>query len=424
MRTTRVLYLAPPGHTAAQLSRYSFLEEEIRSLANAGIDAFVMSTKATEDSDVGRVHVRAVPRRWEWGRTAAFAARHASRVPLPNVRKLRECLRAIHIERTASEVIHREGISLIHSYFAWPRGFGGALATAATGVPLVAGLRGSDVNTNSDIGYGGRLDPSFDRAVRRLLRATDSMIYVSEFMKRQAEALGAGPETGRVIRKGVRLDVFHPRPDRDRIRSELGWGLRPVILAVAGLVPIKGLDAVLEALAEVRASGHDMSFVVCGDGPERETLEATSRRLNLDGCVNFQGKISRDEIPRYFAAADVFVHGALIEASGNVLLEAMASGLPVVCTDAGGPAEYVLDGVTGFVVPVGDTRLMAARIVQLLEDTELRNALGRQGRARAEADFGYDRMIRETLKTYDRVLTAAGSAVRVHAAVQPRTEES
>ena len=402
----RVLYLAPAGRTPEQLSRYAILHEEIQALAEAGVEAYVLSTASPTDIDRGRIHIRSVPNKsiGEFRKTLAFLGRTRRAVPFANLGDPVRCQKALRIERIAAEVIQRERISLIHSYFGWPRGYGGMLARAATGVPLVAGLRGSDVNVNPAIRYGFRLNRSFDRTVRRLLRTCDASVYVSDFLKRRAEELGARPESGRVILKGVRQDAFRARQDRDAVRRTLGWGSEPVILAVSGLVPIKGLTHVLEALSHVRAAGHAFSFVMCGDGPEQAALAQSARQLGLGDRVRFAGRVVRAEIPAYFAGADIFVHGALIEASGNVLLEAMSSGLPIVCTDAGGPAEYVLDGINGFVVPVAAPEAMAQRIVLLLEDSSLRQRLGRQGRLRAETDLAYQRMIDETLTTYESVL--------------------
>ena len=156
----------------------------------------------------------------------------------------------------------------------------------------------------------------------------------------------------------------------------------------------------LDALALVKSSGRTFSFVVCGEGPEREALELRAQQLGLSPLCTFPGKIPRSEIATYFAAADLLVHGSIIEASGNVLLEAMASGLAIVCTDAGGPAEYVRDGETGFVVPVADPKAMAERIATLLDDSALRSRFGRAGRELAEARFSYDRMIDETMQVY------------------------
>lgn len=402
----RVLYLAPAGRRPEHLSRYSFLDEEIRALADAGVEAYVVSTASPIDVDQGRLHIRALPQNSlvEGGKTLGFLSRRVAGVPWANLTEPVRCHTAVRIERFAAEVIKRERISLIHSYFGWPRGYGGILARAATGIPLVAGLRGSDVNVDATIGYGSRLTASYDRAIRRLLRVADATVYVSEFLKRKGEALGSPPGAGRVILKGVRLDLFCARADRALLRAQLGWGPRPVILAVSGLVRIKGLNHVLEALGAVRKSGLDFSFIVCGEGPERETLDGIAQRCGLADRVQFAGRVPRAEITKYFAACDLLVHGALIEASGNVLLEAMAASLPIVCTDAGGPAEYVRDGVTGFVVPVGDPAAMAQKVALLLSDQNLRQAQGSSGRKHALANFGYERMIDDTLAVYSSVL--------------------
>ena len=93
-----------------------------------------------------------------------------------------------------------------------------------------------------------------------------------------------------------------------------------------------------------------------------------------------------------------------MEAAGNVLFEAMASGRPVVCTDAGGPGEYVVDGQTGFVVPVADPEALASRIGMLLDDPALGDRLGVEGRRRTIDEFDYDRMVSDLLEVYREVL--------------------
>ena len=405
----RVLYLAPPSPKAGRLSRYSFLDEEIRALADRGIHAYVLSRDGDAASDDGHVHVRVLPddSAEERRKTLTFLARHFTRIPFRNLVDVRQVYRSVRVERFAADLIARESISLIHSYFGWPRGFGGQLAAAATGVPLVAGVRGSDVNTIAELDYGARLNPSFDRAIRRLLKNADRTIFVSDFLKRQGLALGARGEVAQVVMKGVRLDHFTVNVDRQAAKESVGSGNAPMILAVGGLVKIKGLHHVLEALAIVKASGRAFSFVVCGEGDERDALAQQAKSLGLAECLTLSGKVPRDRIASYFAAADLFVHGSIIEASGNVLLEAMASGLPIVCTDAGGPGEYVKHGSTGFVVPVADPQSMASQILRLLDDAGLRQQFGASGRALALRAYGYDRMIDETVDAYQRVLQAA-----------------
>jgi teichuronic acid biosynthesis glycosyltransferase TuaC len=314
-------------------------------------------------------------------------------------------------EYLAARIVAEEGIDLIHSHFAWPSGSGGMLARAATGRPLVASLRGTDILLDTDIGYGRRTSPGFDHALRGLLKGADRTVYFSEYMRDHAISLGARPAAARVIRKGVDLSHFTVAANRVSLKHELGLGSRPMILTVGGLIPRKGIHHLLEAMSRLRHE-HEFTFVVCGDGPERSTLEKLSRRLGLDARTVFMGRVDRATIPKYFAACDVFVLASTVEAAGNVLFEAMASARPVVCTNAGGPQEYVADGETGFVVPVGDVQALASRIGRLLADPILGDALGREGRRRTLAEFSYERMVTEVIGVYEDVL-GTGSPARM-----------
>jgi glycosyltransferase involved in cell wall biosynthesis len=405
----RVLSLVPISGDARKLSRYSFLDEELRALAEAGVDVFVFSSSPNGYSDVGRVHVRPLPSdSMSWRlRAARFYASHRNAVPLANLSDPLQVYRGVRTECAAADLVGAERIDIVHSYFGWPKGYGGQLVKAATGIPLVAGLRGADINVLPEHDYGARLDASFDRSMRRLLRVADRTVSVSDFIRRQATGLGARPQVADVILKGVRLDLFG-NARRPEARVALDLRSTPLILAVAGLVPIKGIGDLLTAMSIVAGQGLAFRFVICGEGGERARLERQAASLGLSDRVTFTGRVARDVIGDYFAAADVFVHGALIEASGNVLLEAMAAGLPAVCTDAGGPAEYVAHGETGFVVPVADPPALADRVAWLLSHETERQQMGMRARRRAEARFGYDRMIDETLSLYRSLVSRRG----------------
>jgi len=402
----RVLSLAPISGDARKLSRYSFLDEELRALADAGVDVFVFSASPDGHSDHGRVHMRPLPSdSMSWrARAARFYASHRHVVPVANLTDPLQIYRGVRTECAAVDIVRAERIDIVHSYFGWPKGYGGQFVKAATGLPLVAGLRGADINTLPEHDYGARLDASFDRSMRRLLRVADRTVSVSDFVRRQAIGLGARSEAADVILKGVRLDLFD-NARRPQARVALGLGPTPLVLAVAGLVPIKGIGHILTAMSMVAGQGLAFRLVICGEGGERAQLERQAASLGIGNHVTFAGRVARDLITDYFAAADVFVHGALIEASGNVLLEAMGAGLPAVCTDAGGPSEYVSHGHTGFVVPVADPPAMAERVAWLLRHETERQQMGTRARARAESLFAYGRMIDETVSLYRSLLS-------------------
>jgi glycosyltransferase involved in cell wall biosynthesis len=216
------------------------------------------------------------------------------------------------------------------------------------------------------------------------------------------------------------VDLAHFRPlpaakDRTDLKRRLGLPDGPMILTVAGLVRRKGVHHLLEAAARLRET-HEFSVVVCGDGGERERLQRLSETLGLGPRTHFRGRVDRQQIASYFSACDVFVLASTIEAAGNVLLEAMAAARPVVCTASGGPAEYVRDGETGYVVPVGDVAALAARIGTLVGDPALADRLGERGHRVAQGRHGFERMISDIVAIYRDVLAErAGTPTRVRA---------
>jgi glycosyltransferase involved in cell wall biosynthesis len=403
----KVLYLVPQPKRPDRIAAYTFLDEEIQALAAAGVEAFVLSTQVQTDTTCGRVRLK--PARKSDARrrnVAAFLTGIASEVPMRNLLSPGVLYHAARLEYQAAEMVRRERIDLIHSHFAWPEGFGGLLVRAKTGRPLIASLRGTDILVDEGIDYGRRTSSAYDRALRRLLQTADRTVYFSQYMRDHAVGLGARPDHARVVRKGVDLSHFTVASDRVALRRELGLDGRPMVLTVAGLIPRKGVHHILAALARIRDSS-DFNFVVVGEGPERSRLEALSQELGLAERTRFIGRVDRHTIPKYFAACDVFVLASTLEAAGNVLFEAMAAGRPIVCTDSGGPGEYVVDGETGFIVPVGNPERLADAVRQLLADPALQERLGQAGRQRSHQQFDYGRMITDLLEVYREGMAAA-----------------
>jgi glycosyltransferase involved in cell wall biosynthesis len=401
----KVLYLMAQADRPGALASGTFLDEELFALAGAGVKAYFVSARPGCDRHVRGVSVRVVPSPSLVSvlSSAGFVLRTGFAVGGRNLFDSR-CYRALRIERFAAHLVRAEGIDLIHSHFAWPLGMGGVAAAAATGRPLVTSLRGTEVLTDVEIGYGKTLDGYFRRAIGNLLRRATRTLYFSEFMRAHGVALGADPARTRVIRKGVALTHFYRASDRPALRRTLGLEDCPLVLSVAGLIPRKGIDTTLYALSLLR--DRPFQFVVCGEGPQRPALEKLAVDLGLGKRVRFVGRIPRDQIQHYFAACDVFVLASRVEAAGNVLLEAMASARPIVCTDSGGPGEYVRHGRTGLVVPAGHPQTLAAAIGQLLDNPALADRLGDEGRRMAVQEFSYERMVQDICAVYREVLAA------------------
>jgi len=407
----RVLYLVPQPKQPDRLSAYTFVDEEILGLAAAGIEPYVLSTRAAGDSSIGPVRIKAMAgSRADAARNVQFLSRFRAMVPAGYLLRPRELYRAAAIERAAAAVIEAERIDVIHSHFAWPGSFGGVLARAATGRPLIASLRGADVLLDADAGYGRRSARHHDRTVRRLLAAADRTVYFSRFMRDTGLSLGAPSGRAHVVRKGVDLSQFTATPgapDRATLKRRLFLPDRPMILTVAGLIRRKGVHHLIEAAARLRGT-YDFSLVICGEGVEHDRLAQLSERLGLGDRTCFRGRIDRAAIAQYFSACDVFALASTVEAAGNVLLEAMAAARPIVCTASGGPAEYVRDGETGFVVPVGDVVALADRLGRLLDAPALAARLGERGCRLAHDEHDFGRMIDDIAGLYHEVVAEGG----------------
>ena len=196
-----------------------------------------------------------------------------------------------------------------------------------------------------------------------------------------------------VVHNGLDLERFSPRP------GSHGDGLR--IGTVGRLVPLKNLPMFIEAAALVRAECPTAMFYIVGVGPERAPMEQLVRERGLADAVCFLGE--RHDVPALLQEWDLFWLTSLWEGLPNVVLEAMACGLPVISTDVGGVSEIIHDGTDGIVIPSGAADQLARHSLALIQDTTLRRAMGAAARLRAQA-FSLERMTGAFERLYAQVL--------------------
>ncbi len=214
------------------------------------------------------------------------------------------------------------------------------------------------------------------------------------------------PERFTVIANGVDTARFHPAGDRGAARRSLGWPAdAPVVSIIAALRPEKNHRLFLRAAAAVAARRPEARFVVVGDGPGRAALERQARSLGLGGEIAFLG--ARHDTPEIQRASDVAVLCSLpvVETFPVALVEALASGTPVVSTDVGSIRDIVTPEATGLLVPSGDAGALAAAIESLLADPARRARMGAAARADALARLTRERMIAD----YERLFLEVGS---------------
>jgi phosphatidylinositol alpha-1,6-mannosyltransferase len=190
-----------------------------------------------------------------------------------------------------------------------------------------------------------------------------------------------------IIHNGVNFARFETVPDVSGIRAQ--YPGKTIFLTVGGLKQRKGQDLVFEALVELKKSYTDFVYLLVGAGEWGSVLEAKAKELGVSEHVHFLGAKDGSELVRYFHACDVYVHTPKVvhfnfEGFGIVYLEAGACGKPSIATDAGGVADAVVDGKTGFIVPDGDTKAIADRLLKVSKDTALRTRMGEEGKKYAK----------------------------------------
>jgi glycosyltransferase involved in cell wall biosynthesis len=213
-----------------------------------------------------------------------------------------------------------------------------------------------------------------------------------------------------VVRSGIELDRFgHPRIPSAEMRRQLGLPENGLVVgSVTRLSPQKAPLDLIAAFSHVQRQFPDAWFVVVGDGPLRPEVEASIQQLGLTGRVILTGL--RRDVPELMAALDVFALSSLWEGLPRVLPQAMATGLPIVCTRADGTAEVIHEGQNGFLIEPGRPKLLGNRIVQLLHDPDLRQRMGAYGRQLAP-EFSAEKMVQEIDELYRKLLAVSRQLV-------------
>jgi glycosyltransferase involved in cell wall biosynthesis len=209
-----------------------------------------------------------------------------------------------------------------------------------------------------------------------------------------------GPSRVRLSPPGVDTRAF--RPD--------GEGEHQSVLAVGRLDdPRKNITMLMHAFELVRRKLPEARLVLAGERPPTDDVLQLSRRLKIADAFDLRLSLPEHELARLYRSATVFALSSNEEGLGIVALEAMASGVPAVCTRCGGPETSVIDGETGFLVDIGDVDAFADRLVRVLSSRALRDRMGRTARRHMEQNFSLERTGARFLEAYDQLLAEASS---------------
>lgn len=290
-------------------------------------------------------------------------------------------------------VIERERCALLHVFF-------GNVAVhllpllKACPVPVVVSFHGSDV-------AGSMASPAYTEAVREVFARASAVPCRSEQLAGAVEKLGCPQEKLRIMRTVLPEIPYRPR----RAPRDGAWK----IVQAARLVAKKGLPTALRAFAKF-AERHELAtFTIAGDGPMEAQLRALAAELGVAERVAFAGFLSQEALQRVLAESHIFLHPSEtadgdVEGVPNAMLEAMASGLPVVATRHGGIPEVVADGHNGLLCAEQDVAGVAAALHRLADDEALYTRLGEEAARSVRAQFSAERQIAAIERIYSEAI--------------------
>jgi teichuronic acid biosynthesis glycosyltransferase TuaC len=263
------------------------------------------------------------------------------------------------IRATVSDVGHRFRPDVVISYWAFPDADGGLHVARYFDVPSVVIVGGSDVRILPR-------NPQYRQAVSRVLKQSTMVTTVSEGLRQDSIALGVSPDRVRTIRQGINADLFFAG-DKASARHELNLPLDAETLVWVGrMVPVKNLDLLVAAVAQLAASRPKLRLHLIGDGESQENLQAYVDAAGLSQVIYFEGPVRHALLPVWYRAADATVLSSHSEGLPNVLRESLACGTPFVSTAVGDVCEIARPEFSRL-VPAGDLGAFSCAIEAVLD---------------------------------------------------------
>jgi phosphatidylinositol alpha-1,6-mannosyltransferase len=323
-----------------------------------------------------------------WEGAAGFDASQ----PFPVIRHPTSLMLPVpSVARRAAGIIEREGCDTVVFGAAAPLGLLAPQLRRAGARRLVAITHGHEA--------GWAALPGARAMLHRIGDSVDVVTYLGEYTRVRVGRALSPSAARRMIRlaPGVDTAEFHPGTGGPAVRERLGLGTRPVVVCVSRMVPRKGQDTLIHSWPLVLAQVPDAALLLVGGGPYRDRLQRLARQLRVEGSVIFAGAPSREALPGYYDAGDVFAmpcrtrrRGLDVEGLSMVFLEASATGLPVVGGDSGNSPDAIRDGETGYVVPGTSVTSLADRLTRLLADPVAARAMGEKGMAWVNREWRWE----------------------------------
>ena len=403
----------PSRRVAYLLKRFprlseSFILHEILELERQGLDLHLFAIKNPGEeivhADVSRVRAPVTYLPTGWRGTWAMLRAHLALVRRSPRRYVRALLPALRYRRRSivrrffqagyfADLLRRQPVDHLHAHFGMAPALLAMFVHQLTGIPYTFTTHAKDIYVDGD------RQPELLRAQ---MQHSEAVVTISEYNRRYLLSQLGPAAHGKVRRiyNGLDLQRFtYERPATAAAET-------PVILSVGRLVEKKGLGDLLAAVEILRRRGSCFRVEIIGGGPLQPTLEADVLRRGLKDVVTFRGALPQEEVRRAYQRATVFALPCIVTSQGDrdgiptVLLEAMASGVPVVSTAVSGIPELIDSGHDGLLVGPHDPGMLADALGLLLADAELRDRLAQAARHKIETEFAIDRSAQQLLALF------------------------
>lgn len=291
---------------------------------------------------------------------------------------------------------------LVHTHSS-KAGIIGRAAASKLNIPVVHTIHGASFHR----GQHPLAHRAYIAAEKWAARRCDHFISVCDAMTDQYVAAGiASREKFTTVYSGMEVEPFlEPPRSRETVRQELGFRPEDIVIGkVARLFHLKGHEYIIQAAAGVIARNPNVRFLFVGDGILRETYERQLAAAGLQNHFVFAGLVPPQQVPELIAATDIIVHTSVWEGLARVLPQGLIAGKPVVSYDVDGAREVVIPGETGYLLPPDSITELQDALIELVENPELRQRLGHQGRERFTDQFRHQTMTRRIREVYQSLL--------------------
>jgi glycosyltransferase involved in cell wall biosynthesis len=313
--------------------------------------------------------------------------------------------------RTAEGLLGAEQPSITHAYdWPWSHGAAAVLLAKQRGGKSMISLFGDVLPHLDELTQFDTVSLPFVHTSRTVLREADLVASMTEHCRRLVRHVDVLPDEVALVRVLGDMEPFRPDVDGSALRRRHAPQGGPLILFVGHVRPRKGPQVLLEALPEIRKRHPGTRAVIVGpDHGFADELRAKANELGVADAFDIVGVVDDEQVPRYYAAADLFVFPTLtsIECLGLTFVQAMFASVPVIATRIAGAPEVIRDGRDGFLVEPGDAAALANRAAALFDlPPDERSALGARGRERVLELFDQEDVLGDLFRAYDRLVSA------------------